>query len=106
MFRFRMEVAGEVAMDRGIARFADGVADYRPVWAVIEDDFYAQMKAQFKTEGEEGGDKWAPLTEAYAQYKALVAPGKPILERTGSLVASLTSGGRTRTRCGSRSARH
>jgi phage gpG-like protein len=91
MFRFRLELAGEVAMDRGIARFADGVADYRPVWPVIEDDFYAQIKDQFKTEGAEGGEKWAPLSPEYAGYKEAHFPGKPILQRTGDLYESLTN---------------
>jgi phage gpG-like protein len=85
-----MEIAGRVEMDRGIARFADGVADYRPIWPVIEDDFYAQVKDQFRTEGAEGGERWKPLSEDYARAKELRFPGKPILERTGDLRKSLT----------------
>ncbi len=92
MFRFRLEVAGTVEMDRGIARFADGVSDYRPIWPVIEDDFYAQMKAQFASEGAEGGERWQPLSPEYAGWKQAHYPGKPILERTGNLLRSLTSG--------------
>jgi phage gpG-like protein len=91
MFRFRMEIAGQVQMDRGIARFADGVADYRPIWPVIADDFYAQVKDQFKSEGTEGGDKWQELKPVYAKYKEAHWPGKPILQRTGDLMASLTT---------------
>jgi phage gpG-like protein len=91
VFRFRLEIAGSVAMDRGIARFADGIADYRPIWPVIEDDFYAQEKDQFKSEGTEGGDKWAPLSPEYAGYKEAHFPGKPILQRTGDLYDSLTN---------------
>lgn len=91
MFRFRMEIAGQVQMDRGIARFADGVADYRGVWPVIADDFYAQVKDQFKSEGTEGGDKWQELTPVYAKYKEAHWPGKPILQRTGNLMTSLTT---------------
>ena len=60
MFRFRLEIAGEVQMDRGIARFADGVADYRPIWSVIEDDFYALEQDQFKSQGAEGGQPLGP----------------------------------------------
>ena len=78
-------------MDRGIARFADGVADYRPIWPVIEEDFYAQMKDQFKTEGAEGGEAWVPLTPEYAGWKEQHYPGQPILQRTGDLYNSLTS---------------
>jgi len=91
MFRFRFEVAGEVAMDRGIARFADGIADYRPIWSVIEADFYAQMLRQFQTEGMAGGDKWVPLSAEYAGWKETHYPGKPILQRTGDLIDSLTN---------------
>jgi phage gpG-like protein len=92
MFRFRLEIAGEVQMDRGIARFSDGITDYRPIWPVIEDDFYAQEKAQFKSEGAEGGERWQELTPEYAGWKAVRFPGRPILQRTGDLVKSLTSG--------------
>jgi phage gpG-like protein len=92
MFRFRMDIAGDVQIDRGIARFADAVSDYRGIWPVIEDDFYAQEKDQFKTEGEEGGEKWQALSPSYAGWKERHFPGKPILERTGNLMKSLTSG--------------
>jgi phage gpG-like protein len=91
VFRFRLEIAGQVQMDRGIARFADGISDYRPIWPVIEDDFYAQEKDQFKSEGVEGGDKWEALSPAYALWKEAHFPGKPILQRTGGLYDSLTN---------------
>lgn len=78
-------------MDRGIARFADGVADYRPIWPVIEDDFYALEKRQFESEGVSGGERWQELSADYAGWKETHYPGKPILERTGDLVHSLTN---------------
>jgi phage gpG-like protein len=99
MFRFRLEIAGEVQMDRGIARFADGVSDYRPIWPVIEDDFYALEKDQFKTEGSEGGEQWKELTPEYQQWKEAHYPSKPILQRTGDLVKSLTSSKDTNAIC-------
>lgn len=76
MFRFRLDIAGEIQMDRGIARFADGVTDYRPIWPMIADEFYAEERAQFKSEGGEGGEKWAPLSKGYADWKAVHYPGK------------------------------
>ena len=91
MFRFRLDIAGEVQMDRGIQRFTEGIADYRPIWPVIADDFYAMEKGQFRSEGEEGGKRWQELSPAYAAWKQAQYPGKPILERTGDLVKSLTS---------------
>ena len=93
MFRFRMVIAGDVQMDRGIARFAEGIADYRPLWPILGDEFRAQEKAQFKTEGAEGGEKWKALSPAYAGWKEAHYPGKPILQRTGALEASLTKEG-------------
>lgn len=92
MFRFRMDIAGEVQLDRGIARFAEGVSDFTPIWPVIEDEFYAEEKAQFRSEGAEGGDPWQELSPAYAAWKEVHFPGKPILQRSGDLEASLTSG--------------
>lgn len=91
MFRFRLDIAGEVQLDRGIARFSEGCTDYRPIWPVIEDDFYAQEKAQFESEGAEGGEKWQALTPEYAGWKETHYPGMPILQRTGDLVRSLTT---------------
>lgn len=92
MFRFRMDVAGQVEMDRGLARFTDGVSDWRPIWIVFADSFYAHLRAHFASEGAEGlGAKWASLSAAYAAWKAVHYPGKPILQRSGALLASLTS---------------
>lgn len=78
-------------MDRGISRFADGCADYRPIWPVIEDDFYAMEKRQFGTEGVAGGGKkWEPLKPDYEEGKSVHYPGLPILQRTGEMFGSLT----------------
>lgn len=95
MFRFRFEIAGEVLMDRGIARFSDGLADYRPVWPVIEDDFYSAEATQFKSEGAWGGagEAWQELSAEYQGWKEQHYPGQPILQRTGALYASLTGEG-------------
>jgi phage gpG-like protein len=91
MFRFRLDIAGEIQMDRGIARFADGVADYRPIWPVIEDDFYAMEKEQFETEGGAGGEHWVEPSPEYEGWKEAHYPGRPILERKGDLKRSLTN---------------
>jgi phage gpG-like protein len=90
MFRFRLDTAGEVQMDRGIARFADGVSDYRPIWGVIESDFYALEQRQFQTAGAAGGKAWPELSPEYSTWKEEHFPGTPILERTGELMRSLT----------------
>jgi len=90
VFRFRLDIAGEVQMDRGIARFADGCADYQPIWSMIAEEFRAIEAAQFASEGAEGGEAWQALSDQYADWKEAHYPGRPILQRTGDLVASLT----------------
>ena len=90
MFRFHLEVAGKARMERGIARLAESIADYRPAWPAIEDEFHALMADQFRTKGEEAGAPWAPLSVAYAHWKEVHYPGRPILQRTGDLYRSLT----------------
>jgi len=85
-----IEVAGETAIHRGIARISEGLDDCRPVWPAIEDDFYALEKAQFASQGAEGGSPWAPLALSTAKWRAVRFPGNPILVRTGDLEKSLT----------------
>jgi phage gpG-like protein len=92
MFRFKLDIAGEIQMDRGIARFSDGCTDYRPIWGMVEDDFYAQEKAQFESAGAEGGEAWQELNPEYAGWKEAHYPGTEILVRSGDLVRSLTTG--------------
>ena len=59
---------------------------------MIEDDFYAEEKAQFASEGADGGERWQELSPEYAGWKEAHYPGQPIMQRTGSLERSLTSG--------------
>jgi len=72
-----MDIAGEAQLDRGIGRFADGVSDYRPIWPVIEDDFYAEEKAQFASEGAEGGERWQELSPNTRDGKRRTIPASP-----------------------------
>ena len=89
MLRFRLEVAGDSALG-AIARFIEGLIDYRPVWPAIESAFYALERDQFRTEGAETGQKWQALNVKYAGWKEVHFPGRPVLERTGELRRSLT----------------
>lgn len=47
-------------------------------------------RAQFESEGAYGSGGWAPLKPAYKAWKERRYPGKPILQREGDLMASLT----------------
>ena len=91
MIRFGMDVSGEIQMDRGIGRFSEACSDYRPIWPVVIEEFHQMEVRQFRSEGDEGGSPWAPLSEPYAAWKAATYGDKPILERTGRLYRSLTS---------------
>jgi phage gpG-like protein len=90
MFSFRLEIAGKARMERGFARLAKSVADYRPVWPAVEDEFHAHMADQFRSTGEQSGAPWAPLSLAYAHWKEVHYPGRLVLQRTGDLYRSLT----------------
>lgn len=48
---------------------------------------------QFESIGARGGQRWQPLSERYAKWKAKKYPGKPILVRTERLKRSLSLGG-------------
>lgn len=78
-------------LDRTLARFADNVGDARAVWEVLADRFASLNRRQFATEGAHGGGvPWQALSPDYAEWKERHYPGKPILERTGDLLTSLT----------------
>lgn len=88
--RFTFAVEGEVQVDRTLARFEEAARDARPVWEQLADRFAQLNRRQFDSEGAANSGGWAPLSPAYAAWKARLYPGKPILERSGDLRASLT----------------
>lgn len=90
MIRFRMEIAGAAEIDRGFDRFTALIDDWSPVWEPMADAFLAIERAQFETEGAAEGDKWAPLSPAYAEWKEQHFGEMPILMRTLRLYESLT----------------
>lgn len=89
--RIRFDFYGDKQVDRTLARIQDDVNDFTPAWEAMADDFLTAQTAQFASQGATGSGGWAPLSPAYAAWKAARYPGKPILERTGVLKDSLTS---------------
>ena len=89
--RFIFDFAGEAQVDRTLEGLTERALDARPAWAVIMRRLARAEGTQFRTEGAYASGGWAPLSPAYAARKARAYPGKPILERTGRLVRSLTS---------------
>lgn len=92
MLRINFEIEGEKQVSRALGLLIDHTSDLRPVWPRIRDDFIANERKQFSSEGRHGSGGWTPLSAKYAAWKARVAPGKPILELSGALRQSLTGG--------------
>lgn len=80
-----------LAFERGGGAIREAGRWVAPYVLTVLEDF---SKRQFRGHGlGPNRGKWAPLTDAYARWKAKHYPGKPILERTGALKESLTNAG-------------
>lgn len=88
--RFVFDFYGDQQVDRTLVALSNHAQDARPAWNAMADRFAVAERRQFSSEGGYGSGGWAPLSPAYAARKARAYPGKPILERTGKLVGSLT----------------
>lgn len=80
-----IEMHGFTEAERALRGFAATMLDLRPFWPLVVPLFIRWMGEQFSTEGEWGGEAWAPLSADYAAYKATKHPGKSILIATGEL---------------------
>lgn len=90
--RIRFSFYGEEQIDRTLVRFIEAAEDATPVWNVLADRFLVLEGRQFASEGGYASGGWAPLSAAYAAWKAKNYPGKTILRRTDDLWRSLTQG--------------
>lgn len=88
--RFTLTVEGETQLDREFTRFTELVTDLRPLWPGVITEAKQIFAEQFAGEGVGDRGRWKPLATAYAKLKAAKYPGKPILQRTGRLIDSLT----------------
>lgn len=79
------DLSGFTDYELALARMIALLTDLRSFWPVIVPLWAEWMREQFKTEGEWGGDPWAPLSEAYLARKMKLYPGKGILYATGDL---------------------
>jgi hypothetical protein len=78
-------LTGDDDYERKLAQLRLFVDDLRPFWPLLVPVFIGWMGAQFATEGGWGGQTWAPLSPAYAQWKAAHYPGRSILIREGAM---------------------
>lgn len=78
----------------GLNRYRAAIADWVPFWRDrFAPAFYQQTLENFVSEGGASGARWAPLSRAYAAWKAQRFPGNGILVRSGALKASLLGPG-------------
>jgi hypothetical protein len=86
----------EAAAQRGVAAYLKGFKkrgeNLRPIWEGIIHEFHEGEKQVLKAEGFVGGwhDKYPKLEDDYRAWKRRVAPGKRILELTGTMYRHLT----------------
>jgi len=88
-FELTFEVMGDVQLQRSFSRFTEDIKDFTPALEDIYQDFLEGERKQFESEGNTGSGGWAPLSPAYAAWKAQNFPGAPIMVRTGLLKESL-----------------
>lgn len=88
--RIRLSIEGDTQLDRTLARFAEGLDNASALWDALADRFASINRRQFDSEGAYGSGGWQALSPRYAAWKARAYPGKPILQREGDLVESLT----------------
>lgn len=92
-----IELVGFTEAENALRGFASTMLDLRPFWPLVVPMFIRWMGEQFASEGQWGGEEWAPLSADYAVYKAERFPGKSILIRTGALRRAASSPSRIAT---------
>lgn len=87
----KITVTGEEAFFAALAsldvRVSEVIARVAPK---LYDAHARHVTEQFGSEGGRTGERWE-LSEAYAKRKAKTHPGKPVMQRGGLLLASLTN---------------
>lgn len=83
------------ALAQSLQRMADNIPNFgRWLWPEIVEVLETGLREEFEA------GSWAPLSAAYARWKAENFPGRPTLQRTGSLFEALTSSSSTHARRG------
>lgn len=90
MLRLQVEIENETQFDRTFTRFTEQLRDLRDLWPGVIPELRDIAREQFAGEGVGPAGNWPALSPKYAAWKAQRFPGKPILQRTGRLIESLT----------------
>jgi phage gpG-like protein len=93
MVRISFVVDGQAQFDRAFNRVGNRIKDLRPVFEEVGKEFKEIQAEQFASEGAKGfSGAWQPLSANYAILKQAIWGSKPILEASGRLKESLTTG--------------
>ncbi len=90
--RFRVTIDGEAQLSRRVYGLMERLSDLTPLWTKIVADWKATQAKLFAAEGAfEGQERWAPLSERYARWKARHYSGSTLLIRDGRLYRATTN---------------
>jgi hypothetical protein len=85
MTELYFDLSGFDMYELALARMIAALTDMRLFWPRLVPLWVQWMQERFESEGEFGGDHWAPLNESYLARKMTMYPGKGILYATGQL---------------------
>lgn len=85
MAEIRFDFAGFSEYERALVRMLAALSDLRLFWPRLVPVWVGWMRQRFETEGEFGGEPWAPLSATYLAIKQRLYPGKGILYASGQL---------------------
>lgn len=89
--RLTIRLPGLAALSVGLSRLRTDISDWTAFWRDrFAPFFYYSIQQDFVLEGSGSGARWAPLSPAYAQWKAERFPNAGILVRSGALKTSLS----------------
>jgi phage gpG-like protein len=84
--RLKFRFLGEEQVNRTLEAFEYRAQDMRPAWDDVKEFFTDYEEKWFGDRGR----GWVALSPTYAAWKAKHFPGKPIMQRSGDLLDSLT----------------
>jgi phage gpG-like protein len=90
MLPLRFKIAGKEKLASNLKR--PPLRDWRDFWPQVKTFLREVVAEQFSSQGGKGpGGQWPELSKEYAQRKAKQYPGRPVLQRTGTLYNSLAA---------------
>jgi hypothetical protein len=92
MLILRIEMMGDVVLNRALSRFGESIQDFTPVFQQIRENFAVIEAEQFQSQGGRSGAPWPPLSPDYAAWKNKYFPGRSIMQLTLALWGELTGG--------------